>query len=247
VAAGTVPTVASGSPRKRPAGESPPTGRYHLDGHRHPCLYRMGIVAQSLFFGPVFLKQNHLGLSALLGHRYPTSWTKHERASLAGSPLAASWRRVAAAPWGPSSLRRSPTLVSRLAIAACALRHPSRGVILVEPRRLHVGVGTQQARNALRTDDQLVRRAFALAPWRNDEDMAGLIGSLLRTLPLRRPSVFGERARQRLVEATGGVTAGIFAVVTRLAVAAIVSGEERIDGAAVEEKRAAMALLGEPV
>jgi len=28
-----------------------------------------------------------LGTSALLGHRYPTSWTKHERARLARSPL----------------------------------------------------------------------------------------------------------------------------------------------------------------
>src|SRR5947209_18644905 len=27
-----------------------------------------------------------LGTSALSGHRYPTSWTKHERARLAGSP-----------------------------------------------------------------------------------------------------------------------------------------------------------------
>ncbi|WP_258045727.1 TniB family NTP-binding protein [Mesorhizobium sp. NBSH29] len=53
-----------------------------------------------------------------------------------------------------------------------------------------VCVGTQQARNALRTDDQLVRRfeAVALPPWQNDEDFGGLIGSLQRTLPLRRPS-----------------------------------------------------------
>ena len=27
------------------------------------------------------------GISALLGHRYPTSWTKHERAKLAGSSV----------------------------------------------------------------------------------------------------------------------------------------------------------------
>jgi hypothetical protein len=69
----------------------------------------------------------------------------------------------------------------------------------------------------------------------------------MRSLPLRRESVFGDLARQRLVEATGGVTALIFAVVTRLAVAAIVSGEERIDGAAIEGKRGALALIGEPV
>jgi hypothetical protein len=43
------------------------------------------------------------GLSALLGHRYPTSWTKHERASLAGSPLALQQLRgvgLQTAPWG---------------------------------------------------------------------------------------------------------------------------------------------------
>ncbi len=112
-----------------------------------------------------------------------------------------------------------------------------------------VCVGTQAARNALRADDQHVRRfeAFALPPWRHDDDFAGLIGSLMRSLPLRRESVFGDLARQRLVEATGGVTALIFAVVARLAVAAIASGEERIDGAAIEGKRGALALIGEPV
>jgi type II secretory pathway predicted ATPase ExeA len=112
-----------------------------------------------------------------------------------------------------------------------------------------VCVGTQAARNALRADDQLVRRfeAFALPPWRNDDDFAGLIGGLLRSLPLRRESDFADAARQRLVEATGGVTALIFATITRLAVAAIVNGEERIDGAAIDGKRAAAALIGEPV
>ncbi len=68
-----------------------------------------------------------------------------------------------------------------------------------------VCVGTQAARNALRGDDQLVRRfeAFALPPWRSDDDFAALIGSLIRSLPLRRESIFGDRARQRLIEATG--------------------------------------------
>ena len=40
-----------------------------------------------------------------------------------------------------------------------------------------VCVGTAQARNALRTDDQLVRRfeAFALPPWCEGEDLNGLM------------------------------------------------------------------------
>jgi hypothetical protein len=35
--------------------------------------------------------QRQNGTSALFGHRYPTSWTKHERARLAGSPLRLRW------------------------------------------------------------------------------------------------------------------------------------------------------------
>ncbi len=112
-----------------------------------------------------------------------------------------------------------------------------------------VCVGTQQARNALRTDEQLVRRfeLFALPPWRNDEDFAGLIGSLLRTLPLRRPSEISDRALKRIVEATGGITAGIFSLMTKLAIAALESGEERILSSSVEDPRVLLPLLGEPV
>ena len=112
-----------------------------------------------------------------------------------------------------------------------------------------VCVGTQQARNALRTDDQLVRRfeAIALPPWRNDQDFAALIGSLQRTLPLRRESEIGERALKRILEATGGVTAAIFSLMTRLAVAAVVSGEERIMGTDFEDAKATSQLLGEVV
>ena len=112
-----------------------------------------------------------------------------------------------------------------------------------------VCVGTQQARNALRTDDQLVRRfeAIALPPWRNDPDFAALIGSLQRTLPLRRESEIGERALKRILEATSGVTAAIFSLMTRLAVAAVVSGEERILAADFEDAKATFSILGEAV
>lgn len=112
-----------------------------------------------------------------------------------------------------------------------------------------VCVGTQQARNALRTDDQLVRRfeAFALPPWQNDAEFGGLIGSLQRTLPLRQPSEIGERMLKRLVEVTGGITAGVFSLMGMLAIAAIGSGEERIVAGDVADKRHVLALLGEPV
>ncbi len=108
-----------------------------------------------------------------------------------------------------------------------------------------VCVGTQQARNALRTDDQLVRRfeAFAIPPWRHDEDFEGLIGSLVRTLPLRRPTEFGERSLKRILEVTGGITASIFTLMAKLAIAAIETGEECM----AEDAKIALPLLGEPV
>ena len=112
-----------------------------------------------------------------------------------------------------------------------------------------VCVGTQQARNALRTDEQLVRRfeAIALPPWRNDQDFAALIGSLQRTLPLRRESEIGERALKSILETTGGVTAAIFSLMTRLAVAAVLSGEERIMASDFEDAKSTSWLLGEAV
>lgn len=108
-----------------------------------------------------------------------------------------------------------------------------------------VFVGTEKARNALRTDDQLVSRfkAFALPPWQNDADFGGLVGSLQRTLPLRRPSEFGERTLKRLIEVTGGNIANVFSLMGILAITAIESGEERI----MPDKRSVLALLGEPV
>ena len=70
-----------------------------------------------------------------------------------------------------------------------------------------VCVGTAQARNALRTDDQLVRRfeAFSLPPWQNDVDFAGLIGTMQRSLPLRRESVIDAKMLTRVLSVTGGI------------------------------------------
>ncbi|MEO0762041.1 MAG: TniB family NTP-binding protein [Pseudomonadota bacterium] len=112
-----------------------------------------------------------------------------------------------------------------------------------------VCVGTVQARNALRTDDQLVRRfeAFALPPWREGEDFTGLITTLARGLPLRRESELDAKALERIIRVTGGITAGIFSIVSQLAIAAIESGEERIASRDVLGGDRLMAALGEPV
>lgn len=112
-----------------------------------------------------------------------------------------------------------------------------------------VCVGTAQARNALRTDAQLVRRfeAFALPPWREGEDFTGLITTLARSLPLRRESQIDEKALLRMIKVTGGITSGIFSIMSQLAITAIGSGEERILSRDVLSGDRLQAVLGEPV
>jgi len=110
-------------------------------------------------------------------------------------------------------------------------------------------VGTAQARNALRTDDQLVRRfeAFALSPWREGEDFTGLISTLMRSLPLRRESQIDEKTLSRIIGVTGGITSGMFSIMSQLAIAAIESGEERIVSRDILGGDKLKAVLGEPV
>ncbi|MEH6393051.1 MAG: TniB family NTP-binding protein [Sulfitobacter sp.] len=112
-----------------------------------------------------------------------------------------------------------------------------------------VCVSTAQACNALRTDVQLVRRfeAFALPPWRGGEDVIGLISTLQRTLPLRRERQIDEKMLTRILSVTGGITSGIFSVMSQLAIAAIESGEERIVPGDVSSTGKLQAVLGEPV
>jgi hypothetical protein len=51
-------------------------------------------------------------------------------------------------------------------------------------------LGTRVAREALLSDPQLVRRfeSFELPRWQRGEEFYGLLNTLLRTLPLRKPS-----------------------------------------------------------
>lgn len=112
-----------------------------------------------------------------------------------------------------------------------------------------VCVGTAQARNALRTDDQLVRRfeAFALPPWREGDDFTGLMSTLTRTLPLRRESQIEQKALSRIIRVTGGITSGLFSIMSQLAIAAIESGEERILSRDILGGDRLQTVLGEPV
>ena len=106
-----------------------------------------------------------------------------------------------------------------------------------------VCLGPHEARDAIRGDAHLNSRfdPHGLPSWRYDEDFQGLIGSLFRALPLRSPSELGEGALRRIVEATGGITAAIFRLITDLAVEAIGSGAERITPPAILNRRIASA------
>ncbi len=98
-----------------------------------------------------------------------------------------------------------------------------------------VCLGSHEARDVIRGDAHLNSRfePFGLPPWRHDEDFRGLLGGLLRSLPLRSPSELTESAVKRLVDGNGGVTAAIFRMVTGLATAAILDGTERITPTAI--------------
>lgn len=93
-----------------------------------------------------------------------------------------------------------------------------------------VCLGTQEAREALMSDPQLVRRFanFELKPWKKGEELYALLNTLLYTLPLRRRSSLGTKSYDLVLARTGGITSNIFRLMTELAVEAINSGREEI-------------------
>ncbi len=95
--------------------------------------------------------------------------------------------------------------------------------------------GTRDAREALLHDPQLTRRfRFEELPaWQSDAGFQALVISVVRSLPLREPSVFTARSLNALIKHSDGITAGIFDVLIQLAVRAIQSGEECINVDAV--------------
>ncbi|EKE17286.1 MAG: hypothetical protein ACD_10C00523G0002, partial [uncultured bacterium] len=160
------------------------------------------------------------------------------------------YRRILAAIGAPEPPRATLSILESLALRLLAELRPGMlvideihslqaGTIREQARFLNmlrflgnelrvplVCVGTAQARNALRTDDQLVRRfeAFALPPWAEGDDFTGLMSTLTRTLPLRRESQIDAKALSRILSVTVGITSGIFEVMSQLAIAAIESG-----------------------
>ncbi len=73
------------------------------------------------------------------------------------------------------------------------------------------------------------------------------MSTLIRALPLRRESQIDVHALTRMIKVTGGITSGIFSIMSQLAFAAIESGEERILSRDILGGDRLQAVLGEPV
>ena len=94
-----------------------------------------------------------------------------------------------------------------------------------------VCVGTEEAQQALLTDQQLADRfaAFELPRWKDDADFAQLLKTFAAILPLRRQSdLCPPKLRQRILSLTGGITVRVCRLLEVAAIAAIATGCEQL-------------------
>lgn len=94
-----------------------------------------------------------------------------------------------------------------------------------------VGVGTNEAYLAIRSDDQLENRfePMTLPRWRDDDDLRSLLATFSAMLPLRRASPITSRDLARyILSRTEGTIGEITTLITRAAIDAIETGEETI-------------------
>lgn len=95
-----------------------------------------------------------------------------------------------------------------------------------------VGVGTREAYLAVRSDDQLENRfePFVLPVWEAGDDTRSLLASFAASFPLHAPSLIDTEDMARYLLARSEGTIGELArLLTAAAVAAVESGEERIN------------------
>lgn len=101
-----------------------------------------------------------------------------------------------------------------------------------------VCLGTEEANQALMTDQQLADRfsAAELPAWENDAAFEQLLLSFESILPLRKPSEFRDsKVHRRILSLTEGVLGRICRLLETAAIEAIRSGEERICLALLKE------------
>ncbi len=101
-----------------------------------------------------------------------------------------------------------------------------------------VAVGTAEAFYAIQSDDQLANRfePMPLPPWPKNHEYREMLKTLEALLPLRRASGLAKLAlATKIHSATGGILGEVVAVLTRTAVHAVTSGEERITAKLIDE------------
>ncbi len=94
-----------------------------------------------------------------------------------------------------------------------------------------VGVGTEDAFNAINTDPQLANRfePMMLPRWSMNSDYLRLLTSFERTLPLKLPSRLTERPlAEQILVMSEGIIGEISSVLSRTAIEAIGNKQERI-------------------
>jgi replication-associated recombination protein RarA len=109
-----------------------------------------------------------------------------------------------------------------------------------------VCVGTEEAKNALQTDQQLQDRfdAVRLPRWKEGAELAQLLKAFATQLPLREASPLWEPTfRKRILELTDGITVRMCRVIESAAISAIENGVERIDLEMLNEELISPSLL----
>ncbi len=95
-----------------------------------------------------------------------------------------------------------------------------------------IGVGTEDAYRAIRTDDQLENRfkPFILPRWKDDDELMSLLASFRISIPLKRSSDLHSQELARYILArTEGTIGEITSLLTYAAIVAIETGEEAIN------------------
>jgi len=105
---------------------------------------------------------------------------------------------------------------------------------------LHISLvcfGVREAREAISGDVQLARRfeEFPLTRWSADDEFEDLVLAIVRSLPLRNPTVLSARAMRRLLQVTNGITSNVFRLLQQLSIEAIKTGSDRLTDDAIDQ------------
>lgn len=103
-----------------------------------------------------------------------------------------------------------------------------------------VCLGTDEALRAVQSDPQVASRfePLHLPRWHEDEAFRSLLAALETTLPLRKPSTLVQKTLvKRILTQSGGITGNVVRLLTRAAVHAILTGQERIDASLLDAAR----------